>query len=149
MIDFSLLAFLNTYGVFVLFLSVLVYLWFIEKNKKEAMHVFLATFFAAAIIIVLKELYGLPRPFYFSALTPKAGYFTPASFPSLHSAVAFALATTVIFYQKKLGSFLIITALIIGVGRIIANVHYPLDIFLGGLVGFLIAVFFKEMHFPS
>src|SRR3990170_1466073 len=103
MIDIQnpLIVFLNTSGVFVLILLVLAYLWFIEKSYEETLHIILALVFTATVSIFLKELFHLPRPFEVAQIGPKAGFATLASFPSLHTALAFALATTVLFHQRR------------------------------------------------
>jgi len=57
------------------------------------------------------------------------------SFPSDHTCVAFALALTVWFYNKKLGTFLLAFASLVGLSRIFVGVHYPLDVIGGIFVG--------------
>ncbi len=55
------------------------------------------------------------------------------SFPSDHAAISFAMALAIIFYNKKLGWFLLVSAILVSFGRIFVGVHYPLDV-LGGFV---------------
>jgi undecaprenyl-diphosphatase len=73
--------------------------------------------------------------------------FSEKSFPSDHTAVAFALAASIFFFDKKLGVVLMILALFVGLGRIYAGVHYPFDVLGGILVGVLSAAFMKLVVF--
>lgn len=149
MINTSIVSFLNTYGVFILFIAVITYLWFVKKEKEEALHVILASTLAVAASIILKELFGFTRPFYLTNVEAQAGYLSAATFPSIHSSLAFALSTTVWMHQKKLGIVLLFLSIMVGLGRILANVHFPIDILVGAIVGVSVALFFEKTHFTS
>lgn len=66
------------------------------------------------------------------------------SFPSDHTAIAFALATILFLHNRRWGIVAYVIALLIGVGRIYVGVHYPTDILGGIVVGLLsgVAVYF-------
>ncbi len=55
------------------------------------------------------------------------------SFPSDHTAIAFALATILYMNNRRWGIVAYVLALFIGIGRVYVGVHYPTDI-LGGIV---------------
>lgn len=57
------------------------------------------------------------------------------SFPSDHTAVAFALAALGVLTRPRLAIALFFVAFLIGLGRIYAGIHYPSDIIAGALVG--------------
>jgi undecaprenyl-diphosphatase len=60
------------------------------------------------------------------------------SFPSVHTYVAFAIATSVFLYgHRKLGIILFILATLVGLGRIGAGLHYPSDTIAGAFIGIL------------
>lgn len=61
-------------------------------------------------------------------LVSESGY----AFPSGHATFFMALASSLWFYHKRLAVFFGISALLIGIARISAGVHWPVDI-LGGL----------------
>lgn len=60
----------------------------------------------------------------------------PTSFPSSHTIFVFAIATS--FYlsgYKRLGIALYILSAVVGLSRVVAGAHYPIDIFAGVLFG--------------
>lgn len=62
------------------------------------------------------------------------------AFPSTHTAAIFAMAVTVWFYNRRLGAIYIGLATLVGVSRVWANVHWPIDIVGGAIIGTFIAV---------
>ncbi len=149
MIENPIIYILNTHGVFLLFAAVLAYLWYYEKSYEEALHVLLASSVAAILAFFLKELFNVPRPYIIDNLLPLAGYSVrSSSLPSLHTAIAFALATTVVMHQKRFGIILLLIASLIGIGRVAANVHYPLDVEIGAIVGTLVSLLVEKIHIP-
>lgn len=146
MIDNPLLVLLNTHGIFVVVLFVVLYEVFVSKNVEVALHVCLSVIAVLIFTVILKELFLVPRPYLVEGIDPSAGLTSFSSLPSTHTAVAFVLATTVTLHQKKLGVFLFTIASLTGIGRVMANVHYPLDIIVGILIGVLTGVIFNQIH---
>jgi undecaprenyl-diphosphatase len=109
----------------------------LQQKWKEITLVFFVSIFARAIAEVLKYLIHADRPFIklqnVVALFPESGY----SFPSGHATFFMALAVILYFSHKKTGYIFMLFALIIGLARIIAGVHFPVDILGGFIVGFL------------
>lgn len=60
---------------------------------------------------------------------------TAHSFPSSHSAIAFALAFTVLLARRSYGLALLALAVGVAFGRVYVGVHYPLDVLAGLFVG--------------
>ena len=58
--------------------------------------------------------------------------------PSNHSASAMVLALALIYILPQYFIFFIILAIITGIFRVIAGLHYPIDVLFGFLLGFLI-----------
>ena len=80
----------------------------------------------------------------FSNIVPlfsESGY----AFPSGHATFFMALAFALFFNHKKAGYVFILFALLIGIARIIAGVHFPVDILGGFILGFFIAFFVKNV----
>ena len=149
MIDNPLIVFLNTQGVLVFTAFILSVEWFVIKKKEAALHALLSVITTFIFISILKELYDVPRPSELPGVEAKAGLTYLSSFPSLHSGIAFALATTVALHQPYLGILLLTVAALISIGRVAANVHYPIDIAFGVLIGVLVGVFFDHIHFKK
>ncbi len=59
------------------------------------------------------------------------------SFPSGHMALLVPLGLTLWQFDRKKGAWFLALTLIVGIARIIAGVHYPLDIIGGILIGFV------------
>ena len=65
------------------------------------------------------------------------------SFPSGHAMFFGALAMSLYFVQKRIGYMYFVVALIVGLARVASGVHFPIDIFVGYILGILIAIIFK------
>ncbi len=91
------------------------------------------------IVEAIRAVYPHPRPFL--ALPEIVPLFVEPSysFPSGHASFFFALAAAVYCYNRRWGKGLFVAAVLIGLGRVIAGVHYPLDIIGGAVVGVLVA----------
>ena len=91
------------------------------------------------IVSLIKVWVAYPRPFEtlknLHILITRPDSF---SFPSGHAAVTMALATAVYFYRKRLGELLFALAFVVGLARIYVGVHYPLDVGVGFLIGYLV-----------
>jgi membrane-associated phospholipid phosphatase len=75
------------------------------------------------------------RPFEVLGVKPGASYLNNPGFPSDHALFATFLTLAVWFTtrQRALSIALVVLTLLVGIGRILALVHTPLDIF-GGIV---------------
>ena len=111
---------------------------FMEK-KKEILMVFFSGVVAWILAYILKFLIHTPRPFdVFSqvrSLITENGY----AFPSGHATFFMALAFSIFFLHKKAGYYFIFFALLIGLARIAAGVHFPADILGGFILGAVVA----------
>ena len=113
------------------------------QKKKEILMVFFSGIVAWVLAYILKILIHTPRPFdAFSnvhSLISETGF----GFPSGHATFFMALAFAIFFLHKKAGYVFIFFALLIGLARIIAGVHFPIDILGGFALGFLISYLFS------
>ena len=75
--------------------------------------------------------YPEPRPL---VPTPHTG-----SFPSGHSATAFACATVIAWASPRLAVPAFVLAALVAWSRVYVGVHYPLDVLGGALLGVLVA----------
>ena len=147
--------FLDTVFVFcakyLAYLLVIGFLVFILSRKDSRVRLFifiegvLAVIIARSIITeTIRFFYHHPRPFEALSLSPLVqgdGY----SFPSGHAVTFFSLAMVLYYFDKRIGSWFFLFAFINGVSRIIAGVHFPLDIIGGIVVGVLSGVMVHEL----
>jgi undecaprenyl-diphosphatase len=84
---------------------------------------------------ILRFIYARPRPFAALGLEPLFQYANDGSFPSGHATFYMCLAVAIFFVNRKFGWWAILTALFIGVSRIVSGVHWPLDILAGFFIG--------------
>ena len=135
MINNSWMVLLNTSGVFLMILAAAAYFLLVERNRGEVVKFLVTVGLAGFFAFVLKELFNEPRPFVVESTKPLAGLAMLSSFPSLHSALAFSAATKVTFRRRFLGIVFLMLAFFVGLGRVLARVHYPIDILIGVVVG--------------
>lgn len=144
-----LIIFLAKYLI-IIFVCYLVYL-FISGKAKIAIAATIAAVLAKLSEMLVGRIYYVPRPF---VLNPELPYYTKviegqfshflgesriggdASFFSAHAATAFAIATVVyLLHSKTSGIILLLLAFLVALGRVLANVHYPIDVIIGAGVG--------------
>ena len=117
------------------------------RKWKEIIFVFLASGIGWVLADILKMIFKTPRPFnafqnVFS-LIPETGF----AFPSQHAVFFSALAVSLFFCHKKIGYWFVFFALIIGITRIIAGVHFPIDILGGFILGTFTAIIVRKFAF--
>src|SRR5437868_7475139 len=122
---------------------VLIWLWvWWQSNRKNRTELAISTIGAGILAAVLDKvsakLYYDPRPFVTHHLKPLVGHATDNGFPSEHTLLTITLATVLLFYRPKLAWLAFGLALLVGIARIAAHIHSPVDIF-GGIVFGLIA----------
>lgn len=140
--------FLATFLIWFLYAGLIV-LWFIDGRikKEQVIHALLASLIAWVITFLIKHYFPTIRPFIKNGGGVDVLFApTDGAFPSAHTALAFALGVTIFMHDGKIGWLYLICALIIGVARVIANVHYPVDILGGAFIGVLIAVLVEKVH---
>ena len=142
------------YLIFILFIIYFIWWIFLSRTKPsenwpmlgkrkwlDLFSVILAVALAILINYLLSFAHFRARPFISSSVINLIGNpFSVKSFPSDHTAVVFALALAVWFYNKKLGYIFLVSAVFVGIARIFTGVHYPADIIAGSLVGLLAAL---------
>ncbi|QQS38768.1 phosphatase PAP2 family protein [Candidatus Woesebacteria bacterium] len=125
-------------------------LWVIDgRVKKElVLHTVIAVMVAWVITEIIKTLFPTLRPYQVNGMPPItiSLFKTNGSFPSSHSAVAFSIAASVYLHNKKIGALFALCAVLVGIGRVIGNVHYPFDIIAGAAIGIIVAYSISKMH---
>lgn len=117
-----------------------------DKKKKFKMLIFsVLSIFLSRIVIteIIRFFYYVPRPFVNNDVFQLIFHETSGSFPSGHAAFFFALATVIMFATRwrTWGAVFFAGAILIGLARIIAGIHWPLDILGGAVIGVISSVF--------
>jgi len=140
----QLLVYLGADVLLLLFPLILLYLWQNPEgrtrkhgNQKAVIIALVSVVAALAIKEVISLLWLRDRPF---VTHPELSYLAlrvdPASFPSGHTLVAFAIASSIYFSgYRRFGFWMLIGATIVAICRVMAGVHYPSDVIAGALIG--------------
>jgi len=97
----------------------------------------LAGVIALVLARIASRLYYDPRPFVTEHVQPLFHHAPDNGFPSDHSLLAMALTATVYFFNKRLSVVMLVLTIVIGVARVLAKVHSPLDIGAAWLLGII------------
>jgi undecaprenyl-diphosphatase len=107
---------------------------FIKIDQKNRKNIFL--FSTATLVLsfflsrILNYFIQSPRPFVVDPSINSLFYHIPNNgFPSDHTLLTMSLAALVYMFNRQLGIILSIGAVLIGVSRVVAQVHHPVDIF--------------------
>jgi undecaprenyl-diphosphatase len=133
-------------GLFLLFYYKIISSGFSLKVKQKWQAIFSVFFvgaFSWCIAEIIKILIHSPRPFIALSnvwsLFSETGY----AFPSQHATFFASISMMIFAINKKVGYVFLIFTLLIGIARITAGVHFPVDIIGGFLLGTIIAVVFS------
>jgi len=110
--------------------------------RKTAGTIFISVAISAILANILKYTTDLPRPYELYPFIEKLGSGGSPSFPSGHTADAFAFAMAVSLIKRnlKLTIPVFIWASLVGYSRICLGVHFPSDVMAGALLGIFCAV---------
>ena len=140
----GIIVFFATYLAYILIIIFVAFVFFSAYARREKLELLLLVGISTVVARfgvaeLIRFFYHRPRPFV--AHPQIHNLFTDSSwsFPSGHASFFFALATAVYFYNKKWGIGFFIATIFITLGRVIAGVHYPLDIIAGAIIGSTVA----------
>ena len=125
------------------FLFVLIVMCFKKQiYKKISFEAGVSVIIALITHVLIKLFFFKPRPFAKRRVGILIPSKTDSSFPSKHTLLVFAIATTIIFYKRFLGSIMFVLSFLTGLSRIWVGHHYPSDIvgsaFLGSLISMIV-----------
>ena len=86
---------------------------------------------------LIAQIWHRPRPYQDHPLgiLPLLSPSHDPSFPSDHATAAFAIAFGILFVARRTGWLFLAWAVLIGVSRVLAGMHYPTDVIAGAVVG--------------
>lgn len=145
----TLVVFCAQYLLPILIVGIIIFLFLRREKFFEKCFVILGSASVAWIISqVINWLFPIARPFLALDIQPLFTHGGYDAFPSGHATIAFVLAVMLFYYNKPLAWIYILGALLIGISRIIAGVHWPIDILggyaLGGVVVIIVHYFWYK-----
>ncbi len=151
MIEKGIIEFFASFFLWIMFAGIFV-LWIYDgKIKKEqALHALVAGTLAWILAWIIKSIFPTERPFQLNG--NETFVFTPltnGAFPSGHTAAAFSIAWTIWKHDKKVGVIYLLSAFAVGISRVLANVHYPIDVVAGGILGVITSNIIQKVHFKK
>jgi len=123
-------------GITLLCFMAVLYLSACSRKRSIALNSFAAYCWVGVLVQIVKYAVHRLRP---PAVVPDIHILGPAlytnSFPSGHTAAAFAVATVLASYYPQYRYLLFAIAVLVGYSRIYLGVHFPLDVLFGALSG--------------
>lgn len=121
------------------------YLWW-KRERHNLIRIIVTVILAYALSEAIKAIFYLPRPFVAEGFIPLFPHEADGSFPSSHAVILSALGGSIFFGERKVGIALVVLAAIVGTARVLAGIHYPLDIIGGIVLGLGVAFLVKFLH---
>jgi undecaprenyl-diphosphatase len=134
--------FLANYFIWLLFFVVIFFGFLPPKRRGEtiskanALRSIFGALLGGSLTLIIGQFIVRARPFVVHEVNLLI--FPPitiASFPSFHTTLAFALACTLFLFNRKIGIWFFVAAMLIGIARVYVGVHYPSDIIFGAIIG--------------
>ncbi len=128
--------------VFFLVYALLILTLFLDKNDKLYM-VIIIPMLTIAVNMLARKMLRRPRPFDELNIEPLIYHSNAYSFPSNHCASALIIAASVYYVNPSSGMWVAVMAVVTGLSRIAAGIHYPIDV----LAGYIVAIVFALAGF--
>ncbi len=138
-----LISYLGIAAIIFIFSTCLLFL----HNKKKIKALWLSFAVTTALVFLLKIIVNRARPFTLGLntlnLLIRSSYTTwNSSFPSSHSAIAFAALP---FFEGKLKYYWFVFSCLIAFSRVFFALHYPSDVIAGALIGYAVSITFTKI----
>lgn len=154
-LDAVIRVLMNDYALTTALVLLLFALWFTgksrtvrEQNQRAVLSAIASMLLGNLFVKALNLVFYRPRPF--AEHTVKLLFYRPSdsSFPSNPTSIGFCIATSVWWFNRKMGLVLYVLASLLGLARLCGGVHYPSDILGGALIGMFSAyLVVKRIHF--
>lgn len=112
------------------------------KNKRTVFSIFIIYFIQSIFVYGLKYLIQRERPLYLlsslSKINIHKGEILDPSFPSAHATYAFMMATILSYRFPRYRLLFFMIAGFIAWTRVYLHLHYPTDVIIGALFGYII-----------
>lgn len=125
-----LIKFVGNY-FFLVSLAILAVYW-LRVNRKEKISIVVQLLFGGVLALLLStlasHLYYDTRPFVTEHVTPIIAHAADNGFPSDHTLLTAFIGFTILLHSRVVGSVLLLIALLVGIARVAAHIHHPIDI---------------------
>jgi undecaprenyl-diphosphatase len=113
----------------VMLIALTVFLLLDGADKKKSLILAIAAGIVAYLLVKISAhfIYS-PRPFVVDNIKPLFTHAPDNGFPSDHTLISAIAAFIVFMFNKKVGLLLVFLALAVGISRVLAGVHHPIDI---------------------
>jgi undecaprenyl-diphosphatase len=149
----ELIIFCAKYLIYLVIVAAFIYWLTLPKKSKLRSAVFgVITILVAFVLAKIGGgLFYNARPFVSDHVTALFKYPADNGFPSDHTLITASIGVTIFAISKKWGSVLLVAAIIIGLSRVLAHVHHPVDILasiLFAIVGGIVAYYATPKVLP-
>ena len=124
----------------------LIGMWFMGRDRLERQRHQIGVFAAltamglsSLAVFIVNVFYFRDRPFVDHDVALLFYRPTDSSFPSNVVAATFGIGAAVWVVNRRLGTAVLVGAAVLGVSRVYAGVHYPLDVLAGAAIGIVVA----------
>lgn len=129
----NIMIILSKYGPIIFMTVIAAFFLYGVFSKDKRLRMMAVDTFAITVITMLSGFiigifYYEPRPFVTNKVNLLLPHAADTSFPSDHSLGTMSIALGVNYYNKTLGTILIILSILVGVSRVYVGAHYPLDV---------------------
>ena len=114
----------------------------IVSMDKRVFTVALIPLLTFGITIFIRNKLNYPRPFQTLGFTPLVSHAIGNSCPSGHASSSATISMAFYYIYPPIGFFFIFVTIVICFTRVLAGVHYPKDVIIGALMGFLFGAIF-------
>jgi undecaprenyl-diphosphatase len=154
-LDAVIRVLMNDYALTTALVLLLFGLWFTgksrtirEQNQRAVLSAIASMLLGNLFVKALNLVFYRPRPFADHTVTLLFYRPSDSSFPSNPTSIGFCVATSVWWFNRKMGLVLYVLASLLGLARLCGGVHYPSDILGGALIGMFSAyLVVKRIHF--
>lgn len=141
----ALIVFGAQYLYLVILAVAVIFFFTVDAHARRHLFWLAAIVFPVSFIIsrLLRLIISNPRPFMVEGVTPLIAHAADNGFPSDHALLSMAVAAVVFTKHRALGLLLAALAVVVGVARVAAKVHHPVDI-LGSAAIAIVITFTAE-----
>lgn len=133
----SIIVFCAQYLFYVV--AAVAFVYWLRLAKRQKVEVIIFGVVTLVVAFIMAKLGGMlfynPRPFVSDHIVSLFPYVADNGFPSDHTLFSTVIAITIFSVSKKWGLMLGALAVVVGVSRVLAHVHHPIDIVASLIIG--------------